>query len=62
MRTVVAAIEGVNVRQRLVRAEEVHERASRHASSWLELISPRYRRGRCTTRRPATRLVSTTLQ
>ncbi len=34
----------------------------RHASSWVELISPRYKTWRCTTRPPATRRFSTTLQ
>src|SRR5271170_412892 len=34
----------------------------RHASSWLELISPRYKTWRCTTRPRPTRRFSTTLQ
>jgi hypothetical protein len=33
-----------------------------HAACWLSLISPRYKTGRCTTRPPAQRRLSTMLQ
>jgi site-specific recombinase XerD len=43
-----------------LRVSEVVKLDLRHASSWLSLISPRYKTWRCTTRPPATRLFSTT--